>query len=323
MDTRRRVIACLSAIVAFAIGGPAGASSIRDGAKMFHPDTVEKAEARLERIERAAGVPVVIETIRSIPGLTEDSKKDERERAINQLAERRDQEIRDQGIYILIARREHVISETLIREHLAEVLPLREASCNPRRVHQGLRQTGFRWRAHERSRGDRIGVEWCQDPERTAQAPVVGGRGARVRGAAGGASTMWTILLIGGGILAVFLILRLLGGLFGRSAGAGYPNQSGMGMPRPGMGPGGGPGYYGGGGGYGGRGGGFFSSLLGGLGGAMAGNWLYDQMSGHHGGSTAAGMGYGAEDPSSAVDRGDDAIIGADDDGGRGSFLGR
>ena len=110
---------------------------------------------------------------------------------------------------------------------------------------------------------------------------------------------MWTILLIGGGILAVFLILRVLGGLFGRSSGAGYPNQAGgMGMPRPGMGPGGGPGYYGGGGGYGGRpGGGFFSSLLGGLGGAMAGNWLYDQMSGRHGGSsTSAGMGYGPDD---------------------------
>lgn len=133
---------------------------------------------------------------------------------------------------------------------------------------------------------------------------------------------MGTILLIGGGILAVFLILRVLGGLFNRSSGGGYPNQvGGMGMPRPGMGPGGGPGYYGGGGGYGQRGGGgFFSGLLGGLGGAVAGNWLYDQFSGRHGGSTSAGMGYGPNDASAGLpDQRDDAIIGADDDGGRGA----
>ena len=57
------------------------------------------------------------------------------------------------------------------------------------------------------------------------------------------------------------------------------------------MGPGG---YYGGGGPAtaAGGGGGFFSGLLGGLGGAMAGNWLYDQMSGRHGGMTSAGAGY-------------------------------
>ena len=67
----------------------------------------------------------------------------------------------------------------------------------------------------------------------------------------------------------------------GDPEGAGYPNQmGGMGMQRPGIG--GGPGYFGGGGGggYGGRGGGFLSGMLGGLGGAVAGNWLYDQFSG-------------------------------------------
>ena len=49
---------------------------------------------------------------------------------------------------------------------------------------------------------------------------------------------MGTFLLIILGIFGVLLVLRLLGGLFGRSAGAGYPNQmGGMGMPRPGMGP--------------------------------------------------------------------------------------
>ena len=54
---------------------------------------------------------------------------------------------------------------------------------------------------------------------------------------------------------------------------------------QPGWWPIGRPGYGYGGGGYGGPGGGgggFFSSLFGGIGGAMAGNWIYDQFSGRH-----------------------------------------
>ena len=127
---------------------------------------------------------------------------------------------------------------------------------------------------------------------------------------------MGTFLLILAGIFGVLLVLRLIGGLFGRQR-AGYPGQmGGMGMNRPGMGlPG--PGYYGGPG-YGGRGGGFFSGLLGGLGGALAGNWLYDQMSGRHSHMTSADA-YPPDSPlSGAPDQGDDAIIGADDHGGRG-----
>ena len=84
-------------------------------------------------------------------------------------------------------------------------------------------------------------------------------------------------------IVAVLVGIRLIGSLFGGGRGA-----YGPGAGQPGMGPGygGGPGY---GAGYGGRGGGgFFSSILGGIGGAMAGNWLYDQFSGRHQGGTYA-----------------------------------
>ena len=40
--------------------------------------------------------------------------------------------------------------------------------------------------------------------------------------------------------------------------------------------------------GDGGRGGGSFSGMLGGIGGAIAGNWLYDQFSGRHSGMDSA-----------------------------------
>jgi uncharacterized membrane protein YgcG len=322
MPTLRWVLAIPLAVVALTTWAPARASSIRDSAKMFHPDALEQAESRLERIERSTGVPVVIETIKSIPGLTKEASRGERERAINQLAEKRDRGIHDEGIYLLISDDDRVISETLTREHLAAVLPLAKRHAIRDAFIESFRNKNFDGGLLNGVKAIETALDGVQVKSRDAHTPVPGARGARVRGAAGGGSMLGTILLIGGGILAVFLILRVLGGLFGRSAGSGYPNQvGGMGMPRPGMGPGGGgPGYYGGGG-YGGRGGGgFFSGLLGGLGGAMAGNWLYDQMSGRHGESTTAGMGYGHDDSSAAVpDKGDDAIIGADDDGGRGA----
>ena len=84
MSTLRWVLAIPLAVVAFTAGAQARASTIRDNAGMFSPGAVKEAESRLDRIERATGVPVVIETIKSIPSLTKESSKDERERAINQ-----------------------------------------------------------------------------------------------------------------------------------------------------------------------------------------------------------------------------------------------
>jgi uncharacterized protein len=72
-------------------------------------------------------------------------------------------------------------------------------------------------------------------------------------------------------VAIIWIGLRVLGSLFRR----GGNQMAGQG----GMQPQGGPGF---GGGYGGHGGGFMSSLFGGIGGAMAGNWLYDQFSGRH-----------------------------------------
>jgi len=83
------------------------------------------------------------------------------------------------------------------------------------------------------------------------------------------------------GVAVLWIGLRVLGSLFGGNRMGGRP----MGGPGGGY-PAGGPGY--GAPGYGGGGGGFMSSLFGGIGGAMAGNWLYDQFSGRHHG--AGGM---------------------------------
>ena len=95
---------------------------------------------------------------------------------------------------------------------------------------------------------------------------------------------MVILMFVVGGIVVMSLIGRLFGG--GRNMGAG----------------GSGPGGYGQGGGYGGGGGGFLSSLTGGIFGAMAGNWMYDQFSGRHasgGESHSMGDSSGTNDTSS------------------------
>ncbi len=309
------------------IGTSAWGSAIRDDAKMFSPNVVEEAQRRLDRLEKSTGIPVVIETVDHVPGIEKSMPKGEKYDAMNHEAARRDQKIHDEGIYILISKGDHLISQPLIRKRIQTIVPpskqaeIRTAftdEFNRRDIDGGLKKgietierTLDGHRVGQPRAGARVGLP----------APV--GPGA---GHAGGGSTMGTFLLIGAGILAVLLFLRVLGALFGRSSGAGYPSGP-MGGPRPGMGPGPGPGYGGGyggpgyGGGYGGRGGGFFSGLLGGLGGAMAGNWLYDQMSGRHGEHTAST--YPTDTNAGVPGQDDDAIIGADsgqggswDDGG-------
>jgi uncharacterized membrane protein YgcG len=311
------------AMAALAWGSAAGASSIRDEGHMFSPGAVKNAERRLERLEQKTHVPVVIETTDHITDLDARASSEEKHKAINRLAESRDRQIHDEGIYILLSKRDSVISQPLIREHLQNVVikarrdAIREAfiaSFRQRDFDGGLaagvaeiERTLDGYTDTKRHAGARAGVP----------APV--GREARRGQVGGGGSMLSTFLVIGLGIFAVLIILRLLGGLFGRSQGSGYPGSMGMGGQRPGMGPGG-PGYYGGGGGYGGRGGGgFFSGLLGGLGGAMAGNWLYDQMSGRHGGTSSAGMTSPDDASAGLTDAGDERIIGADDNGGQGA----
>jgi hypothetical protein len=81
------------------------------------------------------------------------------------------------------------------------------------------------------------------------------------------AATPWlTYLLIGGAVLLViWLVMGLLRGL---TRGAGSPGMGGSGMAS---------GYGGGGGG-----GGFFSNMLGGMFGAAAGMWMYNNFFGGH-----------------------------------------
>ena len=132
--------------------------------------------------------------------------------------------------------------------------------------------------------------------------------------------------LLGWFCLAVvaFLVIWLVMSVFRAFRGGGsMPGGGPGGMPGGGYGPGGyGPGY--------GGGGGFFNSLLGGMFGAAAGNWMYDSFfrSGGHGPSLGDASsqqgGFGSSDQDTLpADQAGAGVFGGDtDDGGGGDFGG-
>jgi uncharacterized protein len=315
MVNLRWLLAIPVALGAMLISVPADASSIRDSAKMFSPAAARKAQARLDSLERTTHIPVVIETVSEITGLDADATNAAKRKAIDALAVHRDERIHADGVYLLIAKRERLISHVLVRERYADLLPIEKRDAIREAFLEEFHNKNFDGgltRAVETIERSLHGAFGAGRAERApAAVPVPLQHGGAGRKAASGGSTMGTFLLIVAGIFGVLLLLRVLGGLFGRSARPGMPG--GMGMGRPGMG---GPGYYGGG--YGG-GGGFMSSLFGGLGGALAGNWLYDQFSGRHGHVTSADAVSPGDYSSGAPDAGGDAIVGADDDAGGGA----
>jgi uncharacterized protein len=290
----QRWLLALPLAFAFAVGS-AEASSIRDRAGLFDPGTVREAEAKLEQIERETGASTTIETIESLGG-----------RSLEEAARKEAQKTGKEGIFVLIPKKEHKVvalasrpyARALHRDRIhaieqAFVPQFAKGDFNAG-LRDGVATIGRELAEAKSEAGGRLG-----QLEPPIRAPIQ--RRAMPR-PAGSAFGLGSLLGIGLLIVAVLIGIRLIGSLFGGGQGA-----YGPGVGRPGMGPGygGGPGY---GPGYGGRGGGFFSSLLGGIGGAMAGNWLYDQFSGrHHGGNYADNTGYtpGA-DPEPTAAGGDD-----------------
>ena len=94
----------------------------------------------LDKVENSSGVPIVIETIDAIPGLDKNASSEKRRRAIDDLAVERDKAIRDEGIYILMSKHDHVISPVLVRERFTDVLPIGKRDCDSRRVRRRVQE---------------------------------------------------------------------------------------------------------------------------------------------------------------------------------------
>lgn len=325
LRTLRRPAATLLAAALALAASVTDAAEVRDRAGMFSPEAARKAESELTRVEKRAGTPIFIETIDAIPGLPADADSRAKLRAINELAQKRGREVDAQGVYILLSGKDKVLSNVLVRERHAAALPeaarrkIRDAFIEPFKAGDydaGL--TSAVAAIDSALPGGPVAARRGDGRRMVPVAPAPGGAAAANQRAGGEQQFgLGTLLVIGGGILGVLFIVRLLSGSLGNRGG--YPQGMGRaGMGGPGMGPGmGGPGMgpgMGGPGMMGGRGGGFFSGMLGGLGGAMAGNWLYDQFSGRHS-SPGHHADASSPPPTDAGYTGGDGFVGGDDAG--------
>lgn len=289
-----------AALLFFAAVASAAEPGVKDSAGMFSADAVKSANEICREIEKKKGWQVVFETLPSLEG-----------RPRQEVALQRARSLGVHGLYILIAKEEH------------QVQPERSASAS--RVFDsqvGREVTNVLSRSFKEGKFDKGLINAAKYLEEIAMSRAAAGpvQHAQPRGpdrAAGpvfgqqhGGSSIWTYVLIGGGLL---IGLMLLGRLL---SGGAAPMAPGGQMGSPMMG------------GMGGGGGGFFRGLLGGIGGAMLGNWMYDRFSGRGGGyyadqgPTATGGDYtsGGGDDYQSIGGGDWG--GGDSGGGGGDFGG-
>lgn len=296
----RKLLAVPMLLVATALS--AFAAGIDDGASMFSAEAIEKASKTIDRTIRNDHLPVSIETIASLDGMS-----------LQETAREHAQKHNEGGVFVLIVKNDHkihVMASNKFKERvsLGDQVAIRDVFTSA-------------FRTGKFDEGLIGGVEAIERiAKRTAAArggafgrPGLDPRGGAPKKESGFMSVFVLILIV---IFGGLIIARILGALMGAGRGAG----AGYGAPPPNMmgGPGGPPmrgGYgYGGGGG-----GGFFSSMLGGIGGAVAGNWLYDQFSGrHHSGLGGSEMG-NQLDPTQTGAGGDDWGGGVGGDWGDGA----
>ena len=285
MSKRKWLLAIPLAFVATLAGSSCLGGTIIDGASLFSAEAIQKAGAELNRVEAETRLPVTIETVESLGG-----------EPVNTVLRRHAESARAAGVYVLIAKQETKFDIEASRAYRGVMNAARLAAIKASFV-SGLKKRDF-------DAALLGGVETIRSEAGSAGAvPAGGGRRGNPQGGFGVGSLLGIGLLIVG----VMFLVRILGGLFGGGAQAGY----GSGMGRMGA-----PGYGGGGGG------GFMSSLFGGIGGALAGNWLYDQFSGRGHSGYNESSGYGAPDNSGATDWSGGSDQSADWGGGGGTGAG-
>lgn len=309
------------------------ASEIRDDGKFFSPEVVTKATEDLNRLEKRSRLEARIETYETIPedkreAFDKLTSKEERDRFYLRWLQERAKTEGATGVFILITRKPgHLdveMSNAIKRRGFGisqrnEIRDILVKNFKVEKFDDGLKEAVARLetislRLGEARQAAPVATHQAQAPHR--RAPV----GAPAEGQGGGMG-IWGWIILAVVVMLVFSVISaIIRGLSGGNRG-----QPGYGQP----------GYGQGGYGYGG-GGGFFGNMLGGVAGAMAGNWLYDSMSGGHhgqahagdwtGGSSNAGYGsddYGGSDFGSSDFGGGDfggGDFGGDSGGGGGDF---
>ena len=287
---------------------------VRDGAAMFSPDAVAKADRALDALRRKTKWSAAIETVPSLNG-----------RPRREAVEANARAVKVHGLYVLISKGDKTVDavpsrageSAFSRDRIKAVDAAISSAFKAGDFDKGLLDAVEPIRLAAESDTSSIARSFtpsgavptvAEDVKPPVPHPTTPAPGPLPVPAANEAGSALPVLFMVGGV--VLLLLWLVSKLFRGSRapvqqqqpGSGYPGgQPGAPPgPRPGYGPQAGfgpqappaPGYgYGPppqqGGGGGGMGG-LVTGALGGLGGAIAGNMIYDQMTHHQGGQGPA-----------------------------------
>jgi uncharacterized protein len=249
----------------------ARARHVHDEAKLFSKDAIDQANKTIEKIKKAHGKDLFIESVES-----GEKEKDLR----TKWAKTRFNDFGIDGIYIVVSkepsfyrfyvgdntREKGYFSKANIDKMDEDLKPITKPGKRDEALIEAANYVLEAMNEHARSKGKEIAPKKvAAPPVQVAQPPVIHHNNAAAQDNAvpewvGWVCMIAVILLV---VWVVFAIIRAMTGMM--------------------MGGGGGYGYGGGGGyGYGGGGGSFFTGMLGGMFGSMAGMWMYNNMFGGH-----------------------------------------
>lgn len=329
------LVALLGACFLGQAGARAGTSGVLDGAGFFSAEARKRAEKTIVELERTAKKDLLIETVAEVPAEVRKGVDPANKAALKRMFEtwssERAREHKVNGVYVLLTREPAHLQVAVGNDtqrktfSLADRDALVETMLRPLRAKRFddalLDGVGF----VEKTVQSRLALR--KSSESRAVAPSAAAPSPREaatqdtafpeKARSGSGVPLFGILLLGAiVVVGFFVVVRILRALFGggRANNAAPGNFAGAGA--------------------GAGGGGFFRSLLGGVFGAAAGMWLYNQFTGHgtawggdasgSGGSGDAGSGGQDTDySSSGGDFGDSSgggDFGGGDAGGGGDF---
>jgi uncharacterized protein len=282
-----RLLAALVALLLCTASVRAGLGSIQDNGAFFSEPARAEALRIIGDVERNLKKDIVIETFKEMPGSVKNdanlADKAEANRVFEQWAGKQAREQHVNGIYILLVKQPAHLQVVVGNQTLKQAFTAGDRETLVSTMLAKLR-------AKQNDAALLEGVKFAQATMRAH----AGGHSAPVqridtRSPVRESSPSWLPILIGIGVLwLVFAVVRSL--FSGGAGGAGMQQGAG--------------------------GGGFLRSMLGGMFGAAAGMWMYDQFFGSHGNASSW------NDRNDSPGGGDSASSGQDTDysGSGGSF---
>jgi hypothetical protein len=276
-----RTLFLVAALIVSGVSASIAASApIQDDGAFFSESAKSEADRSITELEKATKKELVIRTFKELPADVKQGvnleDKPAVKRVVSDWALKQARESRVNGVFILLVKSPGNLQIEVGMDTQKRAFTLRD-----RDTLESLMLAKLRAKQNDGALLD--GVNFVSSTMRgnlPAGSHAVSTRPLESSRPRQTSSSGWLVPLIIG-VVVIWAVMAIFRAIFRGGGGVG----SGMGGMSP-MG-----------GGMGGGGGGFFSSLLGGVFGAAAGNWLYDQFSGNRGGSSLG------------ADRGDQANV--------------